>query len=387
MPDNPKLPSSSQQDSSDKTRFLFKLIVLLACVAIAECFGLIWLYYRRPSSVLTTGDINLALITGGIKSGNLIRANYPDVDFTRFYPGWSDADIDRVQSESFMLRQIYAPFVGFRLQPVKFSYFDITEPGYRAVKKSQPWPPRSDAFYVFTFGGSTTLGIAVAADETAPFFLEEVLAKQEMNRTVQVYNFGAPSYFSTQERILFEQLLLEGIKPDLAIFIDGLNEFHFPDGIPKWGRALSYAMAPDIPYKPFSSLKTDEEKARAVEGLLRRYETNIQMAGHLCRASEVLVIFVGQPVPFFEYLATPEDYPFKGRVFPGNELCEWGYGKLKKAYEAGSFGESFIWCGDAFADARSPMYADSIHYTKAGAERLAEVIVARAKERNLLPVL
>ena len=39
-------------------------------------------------------------------------------------------------------------------------------------------------------------------------------------------------YFSTQERILFEQLLVAGYVPDIAIFVDGLNEFTHADGLP-----------------------------------------------------------------------------------------------------------------------------------------------------------
>jgi hypothetical protein len=56
------------------------------------------------------------------------------------------------------------------------------------------------------------------------------LLRQKLGRPVVVYNFGQSKYGSTQERLLFEKLLLEGQKPDMAIFVDGLNDFQFTWG-------------------------------------------------------------------------------------------------------------------------------------------------------------
>ena len=46
-------------------------------------------------------------------------------------------------------------------------------------------------------------------------------------REPRVYNFGRGSYYSSQERILFEQLAVAGHVPDLAVFIDGGSDFVF----------------------------------------------------------------------------------------------------------------------------------------------------------------
>ena len=51
----------------------------------------------------------------------------------------------------------------------------------------------------------------------------------------------------------------------------------------------------------------------------------------------------------------------------------------------GEFGGKFIWCGDAFVQADSIMYADSIHYSAEGAEILARSIVEKAGNSGLLP--
>jgi len=48
---------------------------------------------------------------------------------------------------------------------------------------------------------------------------------RKVRDNVVVYNFGRAGYYSTQERILFEYFVAKGVKPDVAIFLDGLNDF------------------------------------------------------------------------------------------------------------------------------------------------------------------
>src|SRR6185436_5392660 len=51
-------------------------------------------------------------------------------------------------------------------------------------------------------------------------------------REPRVYNFGRGAYYSSQERALFEKLLVGGTVPDGAIFLDGLNDFMYYDDRP-----------------------------------------------------------------------------------------------------------------------------------------------------------
>lgn len=59
------------------------------------------------------------------------------------------------------------------------------------------------------------------------FLQEEIRACFHKNATV--YNFGRGSYYSTQERVLLEKLLVASYNRNLAIFIDGLNDFYWHD--------------------------------------------------------------------------------------------------------------------------------------------------------------
>src|SRR5712692_8851921 len=67
---------------------------------------------------------------------------------------------------------------------------------------------------------------------------------------VRVYKFGAGYYFSTGERVQFEQLLLAGSVPDVAVFVDGLNDFFQPDGVPALTARLAGFLADPAPPPP-----------------------------------------------------------------------------------------------------------------------------------------
>src|SRR5262249_53760858 len=68
------------------------------------------------------------------------------------------------------------------------------------------------------------------------YLQEELNRARAAGKPVRVYNFGRGSYFSTQERILFQQLLLAKAIPNSAIFLDGVNDFYFFHGRPAtWG--------------------------------------------------------------------------------------------------------------------------------------------------------
>lgn len=51
-------------------------------------------------------------------------------------------------------------------------------------------------------------------------------------RPARVYNFGHSGYYSTQERILFTRLVVAGHVPDVAVFVDGLNDSGAVDDVP-----------------------------------------------------------------------------------------------------------------------------------------------------------
>lgn len=201
---------------------------------------------------------------------------------------------------------------------------------------------------------------------------------------MRCYNFGRGYYFSTQERQLFESLLERGIVPNVALFIDGLNDFVYYDGVPQLTPELFNFTAPDLPVPVRPEPSNDNERAAAVAQVTNRYQHHVRLTEAIASAHGVSAIFVGQPVPFLDFPGTAATYPFQS-TYAEHRLCGWGYARFKEAGRNGLFGRRFVWCGDAFARADSIMYVDSIHYSRAGAEALAKMIADRSTEVGLLP--
>ena len=100
---------------------------------------------------------------------------------------------------------------------------------------------------IFTFGGSTTFGYNVSDEHSWPSYLSAVLNKraQQLNIhdiSVEVTNYGRGYYYTTQEIILLMQILKHENRPDLVIFLDGVNEDQLCKDAPFFTNLLQDAM-------------------------------------------------------------------------------------------------------------------------------------------------
>jgi hypothetical protein len=102
-------------------------------------------------------------------------------------------------------------------------FFNFSQAGYRAVKDQGPWPPDPKYFNIFFFGTSLVMGMGPDWASIPSYFQGRLDGHPVNGKVVKVYNFARPYYFSTQERILFQQLLLDGYIPDQPVFADNPN--------------------------------------------------------------------------------------------------------------------------------------------------------------------
>src|SRR5262249_8184022 len=72
-------------------------------------------------------------------------------------------------------------------------------------------------------------------------YLQEYLQNHH-GKAVKVYNFGRGAYYSSQERVLLEKLLLASSVPNVALFIDGFNDFGYAADKPEWTDELEECM-------------------------------------------------------------------------------------------------------------------------------------------------
>jgi hypothetical protein len=313
------------------------------------------------------------------------------------YPGMSDDEITDLLEETWSREYIYAPYVQHREGVLDGTYINIDKAGYRLIANQGPWPIDPAATNIFVFGGSTTFGYGLPDDQAIPSYLQDVLDRRGCQETIHVYNFGSSNYFSVQERILFEGLIEDGHVPDVAVFIDGLNEWSDA----KYTERLSYLMTEtrselvfraikELPIVELARVFRDRlaptvedagdpaEFREMAEGIVSRWRTNKRMIGATADSFEVEIVFVWQPVPYYEY--NLEAHLFSEAVIErynlGDELSKQqiGYGLLDEAVVAADGGgefEDLLWLADIQAGRDEALYVDAVHYTAAFSEEIA----------------
>lgn len=237
------------------------------------------------------------------------------------YPGWNSSQLIQLHNESRVIFA-YEPVVQFRIKPMSGSYVNASPHGFRFNARQAPWPPGRDALSVFVFGGSTTFGWLLPDRETIVSQLQDQFASAGCRRPVAAYNFGQPSYISTQEALFFQSIVMAGTVPDVAVFVDGFNDFFFR-GEMSFTRTLRAMMdetdlrqrigpATHLPlyqlarrlnarlfYHP--QVLDPETEQRLFQRIIAQWFRNKQLIEAIGQHHGAKTVFVWQPVPAFQY--------------------------------------------------------------------------------------
>ena len=331
-------------------------------------------------------------------SGNVVSKKYSNVNLSPLYPHLSKAEIDNLLKETWSRPLIYEPFTQFKERPFKGVYVNVDNNGFRYTKNQGPWPPQPQSINVFLFGGSTTFGYGVPDDQTIASYLQEFLT-EKLGRDVRVYNFGRGYYYLTQERILYEQLLAAGFVPDLAIFIDGLNDFSYLENKPLYTDRLrqlfaagqvelakklisqtSLGQAAEPVREKIASLsqktagkQTNDPKSTAIDQIINRYFRDKKLIEAVSSAFGVKPIFVWQPIPMYNF--DQSNYPFSTEGFGELNYSKYGYERLADLIREHPQGSNFIWGADIQRGLKEPLYIDQVHYS-AGFSKIFAAVIA-----------
>jgi lysophospholipase L1-like esterase len=361
----------------------------------------------RGLALLTFNGLLLFLVANGV-AVFLVRPPAPRPPILewgpllpRAYPGRPPAEVVGIIQETWSRPLEFDPFVLFHEAPCRGRFVNVTPAGYRLSKNQGPWPLDHRYTNVFVFGGSTTFGYGVPDDETVPSFLQESLAGIGLAKEPRVYNFGNGFFYSTQERILFEELATKGLVPDVAIFVDGLNDFiwwgdepYSTDRIrtllqdraepaasdvlgllPVVRAARSRREVPSPPPQP-------PPPAEALERVLRRYDASRKLIAGAGAALGVKTVFVWQPVASYKY--DLRYHIFASLGLNGAEVCGKGYEAMAAFVAANPQGPSFLWLADLQAGLKEPLYVDRIHYNPGMGRLVARAAADLIRERGLL---
>jgi hypothetical protein len=322
-----------------------------------------------------------------------VTSHYGIENVRKAYPGLDDETIRDLLYETWSRPLHFEPYTQMKEPPYKGKFINVHQAGFRISKKQAPWPIDQNKYNIFVFGGSTIFGYGLSDEQTLPSQLGQSLPDQ-----VNVYNFARGYYFSTQERLEFERLLMEGAVPKLAIFIDGLNDFYQPDGNPYntpalvelyskyqgleeqrtftswwdglplvrmvhllrasgWDTSLRATKKPQQHFDPTAGMNENDK----VERVIKRYLDNKRMITATAAQYGVKVLFVWQPVPTYKY--DLGFHVFKQQHFGQHRLSEKGYPRMAERISEPAVSESFVWCADVQADKQELLYIDQVHYS------------------------
>ena len=369
------------------------LIFLLAVLAI------IWLEYSIDNDP-TSPDAN-----------PLTRV-YGEELAARAHPNMTAPERNRMLYETYLGRE-YEPYTQFKERARHGRYVNISTDGYRYVENQGEWPPNPSNYNVFVFGGSTTFGYGTTDTNTIPSLLQAILEKTSKQR-VKVYNFGRGNYYSTQERILFEKLILGGQTPDLAVFIDGLNDFYYYPDLPHYsemftnilndGVEKSLVLRSIVKFKrsfignikkllkrmntPLKQKNTDNvvfnaEKYNDSERnkqVIERYISNKRITESIAKAYDVATAFIWQPVPTYKY--DVQYHLFSDYFSERHNYSHFGYSDMRIHYESGVLGNNFYWAANIQENLQKSLYVDTVHYNPEMNYLIAKEIAGHVTSRS-----
>lgn len=367
--------------------------------------------------VLLNVLIGLVLSAGDLWRSGIAKAAVP-LKFKSYhpalkpvYPDLTPDEITELITDTRRVPQVYETYTQFREPAYQSKYVNVTPEGFRLSKNQGAWPPAQDYYKVFIFGGSTTFGYGVSDQETVPSYLQEFLeARSQL--PLRVYNFGRCGYFSLQERILLEKLLVQGQVPNLVVFIDGLNDFILVRGEPSYTRELTgFMIERDVPLakriarelpltRPFVSAafysgttedRSSKDKAspsqsgedELLRGVVKRYRVNKEIVESICRGFNISPVFVWQPTPLYGYDQKYNIFAQFGYDEFSPHVAQ-GYRLMAKVVKSESMGDNFVWLADMQESLKEPLYVDAFHYSAKMCKRIAERIGTAMIERGIL---
>jgi hypothetical protein len=326
------------------------------------------------------------------------RVNYSDETIRTLYDTDDPARYRRMLDETWHQRVPlrYEPYVEFTESGYKSDSINVSPHGERTV----PCNPGNGAGpTIFVFGGSTTFGYGVFDSETIPAYIRQILS-EDLKKNATVRNFGSGCYYSTAERIRFENMLASGTIPDIVIFIDGLNDFFFfttPDRS-YWSDYIKFSIKSNAFAKFLERSSTvrllrlflkktgavryldnplDEGKEASAEQILsaaKRLNTNRDIIRSVCVRSGIKVLFVQQPVRSVDHDPARDVIRSRPEMWKGVMNCGAGYAVIRGLLENKEIsGEGLLWLTDLSIDGNE--YVDTVHYSPAYNRAIAAEIV------------
>jgi lysophospholipase L1-like esterase len=97
----------------------------------------------------------------------------------------------------------------------------VNDEGFRGDAITPAKAPHT--FRLFTLGGSTTLGVTNAYEDSYPFLLQQLLRARHPGHIIEVENAGA-AWYTTAHNVVSYDLRVRRFHPDAIVFFEAVND-------------------------------------------------------------------------------------------------------------------------------------------------------------------
>lgn len=115
----------------------------------------------------------------------------------------------------------FHPYTLWRTETHNDGYRTFNEDGLRVTPNVKCG---ENAYHIYMFGGSTMWGQGSPDWGTIPAYLQKFF--NETDQEVCIHNMGQRAFHSTQEVVELTNQLQLGVRPDMVVFFDGVNEIN-----------------------------------------------------------------------------------------------------------------------------------------------------------------
>ena len=364
------------------------IIVFAAFCCIAELFAAIFFLTYPPITAF-------------------IKTNRSGFDRTALHSCKTLAQTHAIEREHRAAnKNIYSPWIEFRVRDFHGTYVNVSGP-IRASVPDRNKP--GQAKKIFFFGGSTMFGYNVADDETIVSCFVKELQCRQLFQAVQVYNYGQPYYYSFHEAQALQTMLLSGVRPDMVIFLDGLNDciqpgatYHREPFFTSQLRTLWNLAAQHNAIGALLFHSNAMQLIGIIAGMLSgrnayaaydlpgrmsadsiwstvytSYCSTVEYTHQLCQNMNIDCMFFWQPVPFYNYdrssdpLCSKRDFPQFAKLYP--QIKDYSRALLR-----------VVFLGDLLVTADSLPFVDGFHYSASFNRTIAAAMVDSLLQRKLL---
>jgi lysophospholipase L1-like esterase len=283
----------------------------------------------------------------------------------------------------------YEPWLMFRVSDYNSKYVNVKGFERRCSPSEVINPLSRDTIDIFFFGGSTMYGWNLSDAETIPSQLLNIYKSKYPNgKSVRIRNYGITYYYSKQELMLLSKLIFEGERPDIVIFMDGLNDF-YPSRMLFYDRPyFAYAMQQVLDDQMFEksrrtivdSSEIFYKDVRNVDAseyyhyLSKKYLGYVKHGTDLAKMAGAKSYFVCQPVPFFNYPANAKD-PISHK--DKSDRFNFIYPLLRQQQDSIP---NFLFLGDMLQNENGFPFIDQLHYSPAFAGKIANNIFRKIEK-------